>query len=85
MATEVKKEIELEIAYVLFLDLVDCSQLSVDEQHAGISELNEVVRLSEQFRKAEAANYILNRSCLRPQTISDIRCYFAASTKDVFR
>src|SRR5438132_9333229 len=59
MAAEVKKEIELEIAHVLFLDIVGYSKLSVDEQHARVEELNEVVRLSEQFRKAEAAARLL--------------------------
>src|SRR6185369_4741573 len=59
MAAEVKKEIELEIAHVLFIDIVGYSKLSANEQHARIGELNEVVRLSEQFRKAEAANRIL--------------------------
>src|SRR5919108_5507951 len=59
MSVEVKKEIELEIAHVLFLDIVGYSKLSVNEQHARIQELNDVVRLSEQFRKAEAANRIL--------------------------
>ena len=59
MAGEVKKEIELEIAHVLFLDIVGYSKLSVNEQHAQVQELNEIVRLSEQFRKAEAANRIL--------------------------
>src|SRR6266576_5514808 len=55
MAAEVKKEIELEIAHVLFLDIVGYSKLSVNEQHAQVEELNEIVRLSEQFRKTEAA------------------------------
>src|SRR5678816_337011 len=59
MAAEVKKEIELEIAHVLFIDVVAYSKLSVNEQHARIEELNEIVRSSEQFRKAEAANRIL--------------------------
>jgi class 3 adenylate cyclase len=59
MPPEVKKEIELEIAHVLFLDIVGYSKLSVNEQHARIEELNEIVRLSEQFRKAEVANRIL--------------------------
>jgi TolB-like protein/class 3 adenylate cyclase/Flp pilus assembly protein TadD len=59
MSAEVKKEIELEIAHVLFIDIVGYSKLSANEQHARINELNEVVRLSEQFRKAEAANRIL--------------------------
>src|SRR5438046_1571682 len=59
MAAEVKKEIELEIAHVLFLDIVGYSKLSVNEQHARVEELNEVVRLSAQFRKAEAASRLL--------------------------
>src|SRR6266536_2109109 len=59
MAAEVNKEIELEIAHVLFLDIVGYSKLSVNEQHARVDELNGIVRLSEQFQKAEAANRIL--------------------------
>ena len=59
MAAEVKKEIELEIAHVLFIDIVAYSKLSVNEQHARIEKLNEIVRSSEQFRKAETANRIL--------------------------
>ena len=59
MPAEIKKEIELEIAHVLFLDIVGYSKLSVNEQHARVDELNGIVRLSEQFQKAEAANRIL--------------------------
>ena len=59
MAAEIKKEIELEIAHVLFLDIVGYSKLSVKEQHSRVDELNGIVRLSEQFQKAEAANRIL--------------------------
>jgi len=59
MPPEVKKEIELEIGHVLFIDIVAYSKLSVNEQHARIEELNEIVRSSEQFRKAETANRIL--------------------------
>jgi TolB-like protein/class 3 adenylate cyclase/Tfp pilus assembly protein PilF len=59
MSAEVKKEIQLEIAHVLFLDIVGYSKLSVNEQHARVDELNGIVRLSEQFQKAEAANRIL--------------------------
>src|SRR5881227_3132049 len=59
MSTEVKKEIELEIAHVLFLDIVGYSKLSVNEQHARVDELNRIVRASDQFQKAQAANRIL--------------------------
>ncbi len=47
MAAEVTKEIELEIAHVLFLDIVGYSKLSVNEQHARVEELNNIVRLCE--------------------------------------
>jgi adenylate cyclase len=59
MPTEIKREIELEIAHVVFIDIVGYSKLSVNEQHARVDELNGIVRLSEQFQKAEAANRIL--------------------------
>ncbi len=55
MSAEVKKEIELEITHVLFIDIVGYSKLSVNEQHARVDELNRIVRASEQFQKAEAA------------------------------
>src|SRR5438067_9374004 len=59
MPAEVKKEIQLEIAHVLFIDIVGYSKLSVNEQHAAVEELNQIVRAAEQFRKAEVANRIL--------------------------
>src|SRR5436190_3083397 len=59
MAAEVKKEIQLEIAYVLFIDIVGYSKLSVNEQHAAVEELNQIVRASEQFQRAEAASRLL--------------------------
>ena len=55
MAAESKKEIELEIAHVLFIDIVGYSKLSVNEQHARVDELNGIVRLSEQFQKLKRA------------------------------
>src|SRR6266478_2572331 len=59
MAAEVKKEIQLEIAHVLFIDIVGYSKLSVNEQHASVEELNQIVRKSEQFQKAEAPSRLL--------------------------
>jgi TolB-like protein/class 3 adenylate cyclase/Tfp pilus assembly protein PilF len=59
MPAEVKKEIQLEIAHVLFIDIVDYSKLSINDQHAAVEELNQVVRASEQFQKAEAASRLL--------------------------
>jgi class 3 adenylate cyclase len=59
MPAEVKKEIQLEIAHVLFIDIVGYSKLSVREQHAAVEELNQIVRASEQFQRAEAASRLL--------------------------
>src|SRR6059058_986688 len=59
MAAEVKKEIQLEIAHILFVDIVGYSKLSINEQRAAIDELNEVVRNSEEFQKAEAAGHLI--------------------------
>jgi serine/threonine-protein kinase len=55
MSTEIKKEIQLEIAHVLFIDIVGYSKLSINDQRAAIDELTQVVRTSEQFQNAEAA------------------------------
>jgi TolB-like protein/Flp pilus assembly protein TadD len=59
MAAGAKKEIQLEIAHVLFIDIVGYSKLSVNEQHAAVEELNQIVRASEEFQRAEAAGRLL--------------------------
>jgi len=56
MSVEIKKEIQLEIAHVLFIDIVGYSKLSINDQHATVEELNRIVRASEQFQRAEAAS-----------------------------
>ena len=59
MSAEVKKEIQLEIAHVLFIDIVGYSKLSINQQRAVVDELSEVVRGSDQFQKAEAAERLI--------------------------
>src|SRR6186713_2924030 len=59
MPVEVKKEIELEIAHVLFIDIIGYSKLSINDQHAAVEELNQIVRASEEFQDAEAASRLL--------------------------
>src|SRR5882762_8414361 len=59
MSVESKKEIQLEIAHVLFIDIVGYTKLSIRDQHAAIEELNRIVRASEQFQRAEAASRLL--------------------------
>ena len=59
MPTEVKKEIELEIAYVLFIDIVGYSKLVTSEQRRLLELLNQIVRESEHFRAAEAKGRLI--------------------------
>src|SRR5439155_3363221 len=59
MSAEIRKEIQLGVAHVLFIDIVGYSKLSINEQRAAVDELNEVVRASEQFQKAEAASRLI--------------------------
>src|SRR5262249_35834263 len=59
MSAEVKKEVELELAHVLFIDIVGYSKLLISEQRAFLETLNQIVRGTEQFRKAEAAGQLL--------------------------
>ncbi|MEY2438667.1 MAG: hypothetical protein QOI34_52, partial [Verrucomicrobiota bacterium] len=49
----------LEIGHVLFIDIVGYSRRFVNEQTALIQRLNNLVRASEQFRKAEAAGKLI--------------------------
>jgi len=49
VASEVKKEIELEIAYVLFIDIVGYSKLLIDQQRRLLELLNEIVRGMSSF------------------------------------
>src|SRR5205809_3519929 len=62
MATDINKEIQLEIAYILFVDTVGYSKLSINEQHAVVDELTQIVRGAEQFQKAEAADRLIKIS-----------------------
>jgi TolB-like protein/Tfp pilus assembly protein PilF len=59
MAAEVKKEIELEIAHVLFIDTIGYSKLLIDDQRELQQQLNQIVRGTEQFRAAEAAGKLV--------------------------
>jgi TolB-like protein/class 3 adenylate cyclase len=59
MSTEIKKEIPLQIAHVLFIDIVGYSKLSINDQHAAVEELKQIVRASEQFQRAERVSRLL--------------------------
>src|SRR5262249_36155209 len=53
MAAEVKKEIQLEIAHVLFTDIVGYSKLPINQQRALVERLNEIVRGTDEFQAEE--------------------------------
>src|SRR6202040_1609536 len=55
MSAEVKKEIQLEIAHVLFMDVVGFSKLLINDQTEILEQLNQLVRETAHFREAEAA------------------------------
>jgi TolB-like protein/Tfp pilus assembly protein PilF len=57
MADEHKAK-RLEIAHVLFIDIVGYSKLLTDEQSEALQELNQIVRSTETAREAEAAGQL---------------------------
>jgi TolB-like protein/Tfp pilus assembly protein PilF/class 3 adenylate cyclase len=59
MADEQKSKLRLEIAHVLFIDIVGYSKLRINEQSAQIDTLREIVRGTEQFHAAEVEGKLL--------------------------
>ena len=59
MSVESKREIQLEIVHVLFIDIVGYSKLSINEQRSAVDELTQIVRATEQFQKAEASDRLV--------------------------
>ena len=62
MSTEVKQDHGLQIAHILFTDIVGYSKLLSDEQRKLFGLLNEIVRNTSQFRAAEAAGKLVRLS-----------------------
>ena len=59
MEDDEKTKPRLEIAHVLFLDIVGYSNLLTDEQSEALQELNQIVRNTEAVREAEAAGHLI--------------------------
>jgi TolB-like protein/lipoprotein NlpI len=59
MNAELESDAQLEIGHVLFMDIVSFSKLLVDEQSDAAHRLNKIVRDTEQFRVAEAADKLI--------------------------
>jgi class 3 adenylate cyclase len=59
MEDDEKAKPRLEIAHVLFIDIVGYSKLLTDEQSEALQELNQIVRNTEATREAEAAGQLI--------------------------
>jgi class 3 adenylate cyclase/Tfp pilus assembly protein PilF len=59
MAAEIKKEIQLEIAHVLFTDIVGYSKLPIHQQRALVERLSEIVRGTDEYQAAKAAGRLI--------------------------
>ena len=59
MSPEAPTDSHLEIAHVLFIDIVAYSKLLIDQQTELVKELNEKVRNTEEFRAADAAGKLI--------------------------
>src|SRR5205814_10206264 len=60
MSPEVKKEIQLEIGHVLFIDIVGYSKLLITEQSQHLQTLKQIVRGTQQFHLAKAEGKLLS-------------------------
>jgi TolB-like protein/class 3 adenylate cyclase len=59
MANDLPSKAELEIAHVLFVDVVGYSARLINEQTAVVAELNQLVRETPHFRSADAAGKLI--------------------------
>ena len=59
MMPEAKPELHLEVAHVLFMDVVGYSKLLINDQSEILQQLNEIVRETPHFREAEAAGRLI--------------------------
>jgi TolB-like protein/class 3 adenylate cyclase/Tfp pilus assembly protein PilF len=59
MSADNEAELELQIAHVLFIDIVGYSRLLIDKQREFLDQLNRIVRSTNRFRAAEAADKLI--------------------------
>ncbi len=59
MSAGLEADAQFEIGHVLFMDIVGYSRLLVDEQTGLLRQLNGIVRKTDQFRAAEAADKLI--------------------------
>jgi TolB-like protein/class 3 adenylate cyclase len=59
MSTELEPDLQLEIAHVLFVDIVGYSKLLINEQRESLRELNQIFRDTDAFRVADEAEKLI--------------------------
>ncbi len=59
MSADINRDRRLEIAHVLFIDIVGYSKLLLNEQAQAVDELNDIVRSTKQFQRAQATGTLL--------------------------
>src|SRR5882724_2812649 len=59
MSLERRPELHLEIAHVLFMDVVGFSKLLINDQSEILEQLNRLVRETPHFREAEAEGKLI--------------------------
>src|SRR5438876_2456540 len=79
-SVEPKSDLELEIAHVLLIDVVDYSKLLVDDEIELLQDLNQIVRTTECCRTAEA-----NGKLIRVQTGDGMALLFFRSPEEPVR
>lgn len=62
MSAEHKQDLHLEIAHVLFMDVVGFSKLLINDQSEILEQLNQLVREAPHFREAEAVGKLIRLS-----------------------
>src|SRR6266536_594088 len=59
MSLELKPDLHLEVAHVLFMDVVGFSKLLINDQSEILEQLNRLVRKTPHFAEAEAAGKLI--------------------------
>src|SRR5204863_850193 len=59
MPADSASEFEMEIAHVLFIDVVGFTQLLINQQGEVLNELNRIIRQTAAFQSAESAGKLV--------------------------
>src|ERR1700748_132415 len=59
MSADSSSDVKFEIGHVLFIDIIGYSKLNIREQSEQLETLKSIVRVTEQFKKAEAEGKLL--------------------------